>query len=144
MILKEDMPLPKTMRLLNHTDFHHASVLLMVMHTYIMKGCTTYILRKYSLEKMLRVIQDTKINVFVTQPWIMAALVKEPIVEKYDISSVILIVCGGSCIDKSICNAFYSRFKVALINGYGMTEIVNLLNSSFESTMAGKVLTRGR
>lgn len=100
-------------------------------------GCTTYILKKYSFEKMLLAIQDCKIHVMATQPWIAAAMAKEPILDKYDLSSFQLAVVGGSCIDKAVCMAFHKRLNAAIVSAYGMTECLNLLESSVLGTLKG-------
>lgn len=104
-------------------------------------GCTTYILKKYTFEKMLLAIQDCKINVMATQPWIAAAMAKEPIVDKYDLSSFQLAVLGGSCIDKAVCMTFHKRLNAAIVSAYGMTECLNLLESSVVGTLRGNVLS---
>ncbi|KAI8966957.1 hypothetical protein BDF20DRAFT_918040 [Mycotypha africana] len=140
--LKDDW-LPPTLSMLLHTDFHHVSSLLITFHMNVYHGCTSYILKEYTFEKLLRGIQTCKANVISTQPWIVAAMVKEfeNIVEKkgYDLSSLMLVVCGGAFIDKTACMSFYQKYKAPLVNAYGMTEILNFLESSFPGTLKGEM-----
>jgi 4-coumarate--CoA ligase len=124
-------------RALQHNPFHHASALLLAMHVYLHNGWTTYILKNYSFEKMLSTIQVCKINFFFTFPWVVSALSKEPIVEKYDTSSLVFATCGGSRIEKSVIMAFHKRFRIPILNFYGMTEILGFLEPTFENTLAG-------
>lgn len=139
-LLLKDEWLPDTINILSHTDFHHVSALLITIHMNLYHGCTTYILKKYTFEKMLLAIQDCKINVMATQPWIAAAMAKEPIVDKYDLSSFNLAILGGSCIDKTVCITFHKRLNAAIVSAYGMTECLNLLESSVIGTLKGNVL----
>lgn len=138
-LLLKDEWIPNTINMLSHTDFHHVSALLITMFMNLFHGCTTYILKQYSFEKMLLAIQECKINVMPTQPWIAAAMAKEPIVDKYDLSTFNLAILGGSCVDASVCVAFYKRLNAAIVLAYGMTECLNLLESSVAGTLKGKV-----
>ncbi|KAL7319434.1 hypothetical protein PS15m_002569 [Mucor circinelloides] len=140
-LLLKDEWIPNTVNMLSHTDFHHVSALLITIHMNLFHGCTTYILKKYTFEKMLLAIQDCKINVMATQPWIAAAMAKEPIVDKYDLSSFQLAVLGGSCIDKAVCMTFHKRLNAAIVSAYGMTECLNLLESSVVGTLRGELGT---
>ncbi|CAO3626134.1 unnamed protein product [Mucor fragilis] len=140
LLLKEDWKFDKV-NMLTHTDFHHVSALLITIHMNLFHGCTTYILKKYTFEKMLLAIQDCKIHVMATQPWIAAAMAKEPILDEYDLSSFQLAVVGGSCIDKAVCMTFHKRLNAAIVSAYGMTECLNLLESSVVGTLKGELGT---
>ncbi|GAN09350.1 phenylacetyl- protein [Mucor ambiguus] len=140
LLLKEDWNFDKV-NMLTHTDFHHVSALLITIHMNLFHGCTTYILKKYSFEKMLLAIQDCKIHVMATQPWIAAAMAKEPLLDKYDLSSFQLAIVGGSCIDKAVCMTFHERLNAAIVSAYGMTECLNLLESSVVGTLKGELGT---
>lgn len=134
----KDAFLPKEYVLLAQTELHHSSSLLGTIHMNPMYGCTTYVLKEYTFERFLLAIQNCKINLIITQPWITASMAKEPIVDKYDISSLCFMLTGGSVVNKNMCMTFYKRFGVPAINGFGITEILNTFDASFEWTLAGK------
>lgn len=129
---------PKGTALLAQTELHHSSSLAITIHMNLLSGCTTYMLKEYTLENLLRAIEHCKINGIVTQPWITASIAKDPIVSQYDISSLQFIFCGGSVVNKDMCLAFYKRFGIPAINGFGITEILNTFEASLQWTLAGK------
>lgn len=103
-----------------------------------MFGIVTYLLKDYSMKRLLQAIQDSKITAFVTQPWILSSLLKSPVPDEYDLSSLKFILCGGAIVDKNLCLSFYKRFNIPVINTWGMTEIVNCFENNFQGTVAGK------
>lgn len=133
--------LPGATTMLAHTEFHHASSLIVVHHMNIACGFTTYIMKSYSLEKLLLAIQECKVSGFATQPWVASSLLKESIVDDYDLSSLQWIVCGGCVTDKDMCAAFFKRFKVPCIIVFAMTEMLGCLDGGIPHTLAGKIGT---
>ncbi|CAO3640545.1 unnamed protein product [Mucor hiemalis] len=133
--------LPAGTRFLSYTELHHASSLVITMHLNVMYGCITYLLKEYTMEKLLYSIQEGKVNGFVTQPWIISSILKSHNVDKYDISSLKFILCSGAIVDKNMCSSFYNRFAVPVINSYGMTELVTGHQSTFSGSLEGNVGT---
>lgn len=131
--------LPGATTMLAHTEFHHASSLIVVHHMNIACGFTTYIMKSYSLEKLLLAIQECKVSGFATQPWVASSLLKESIVDDYDLSSLQWIVCGGCVTDKDMCAAFFKRFKVPCIIVFAMTEMLGCLDGGIPHTLAGNL-----
>ncbi|GJQ76619.1 hypothetical protein Trydic_g15481 [Trypoxylus dichotomus] len=59
----------------------------------------------------------------VTVPPLVQFLLKSPIVNKYDLSSVREIICGAAPLGKDMAEAIKKKFDLKLVrNGYGMTE----------------------
>lgn len=131
--------LPAGTTLLSYTELHHASSLAITMHLNVMYGCVTYLLKEYTMEKLLLSIQRGKVNGFVTQPWIVSSILKSSIVDNYDISSLRLILCSGAIVDKNLCLSFHKRFSVPVINSYGMTELVSGHQNTFSGSLEGKL-----
>ncbi len=61
----------------------------------------------------------------------MAFLAKSPMVDKYDLSSVVAINCGAAPLSVSLEEAIRKKFNLYSINkGYGMTETTIVCTSS--------------
>jgi fatty-acyl-CoA synthase len=69
-----------------------------------------------------QMIQDEKVTMTAGVPTIWLALLQTLEKEKYDISSLRGIVCGGSAAPIGVIKAFEEKYKVPFIHGYGMTE----------------------
>jgi acyl-coenzyme A synthetase/AMP-(fatty) acid ligase len=129
--------LPVGSAYLSHTELHHISSLILTFHINLMFGCLTCVLKVYTMRSLLQAIQDFKVVGFVTQPWIVSSILKSPIPDEYDLSSLKAILCGGAIVDKNLCLSFYKRFGTALINIWGMTEVVSCFQNDFQGTIAG-------
>lgn len=77
---------------------------------------------KFDLPKACQLIQDHKITFIYVPPPIILALGKHPIVEKYDLSSLRFINSAAAPLSKDLVDAVWKRLKVAVKQGYGLSE----------------------
>lgn len=127
------------LRVSAHTEFHHCSSLLNTMHLNIWRGYTTYVFKNFVLDKYFCAIQHHKINFIQIPPWLAAMIVKdESFVNRYDLSSLITVTNTGTAPDKAIMKAFHQKFKVPIINFFGMTETMGCFVTDLEKTLEGK------
>ncbi|KAI1612733.1 hypothetical protein EDD37DRAFT_664153 [Exophiala viscosa] len=82
-----------------------------------------YIMQKFVYEDFLNCIQKYRITHLQAAPPILVMLDKRPETSKYDLSSVKNILCGAAPLSKELQNAVSKRFKVNIIQGWGMTEV---------------------
>ena len=82
-----------------------------------------YVMKTFAYENFLRVIQDHKITHLQAAPPILVMLSKRPETAKYDLSSVVNILCGAAPLSKQLQNDVASRFNVRISQGWGMTEV---------------------
>jgi len=71
---------------------------------------------------MLSGIAKYKVTHLNVVPPIVLAFAKSPLVDKYDISSLKLVTSGAAPLGKGLQEEVFKRTKVAVRQGYGMTE----------------------
>ncbi|KAM7475719.1 hypothetical protein LguiB_022962 [Lonicera macranthoides] len=86
-------------------------------------GETLVMMERFDFEKMLMAVEKHKVTYMPVSPPLVVAMVKSDLVEKYDLSSLQLLGCGGAALGNDVAEKFASRFPNAVIvQGYGMTE----------------------
>lgn len=71
---------------------------------------------------VLEAIQKEKIKFFGGVPTMMAILLSLPDLEKYDLSSIKLILVSGEKLSLELLQGIQAKFSKNIINGYGSTE----------------------
>jgi acyl-CoA synthetase (AMP-forming)/AMP-acid ligase II len=100
-----------------------------LMNQGLQWGGTVVTLPRFDLEDFLRTIQDHKITRAFVAPPILVALAKHPVVDQYDLSSLVSILSGAAPLDESLALAVEQRLRkgadtgVTVAQGYGMTEL---------------------
>lgn len=86
-------------------------------------GAAILIMQRFEIHVLLDLIEKFKVTVAPFVPPIVLAIAKNPIVEKYDISSIRLVMSGAAPLGKELEDALRARIPNAtLAQGYGMTE----------------------
>lgn len=90
------------------------------------KGQTIILLKKYSFKRLLELTEKYKFTAIMGAPSIAHQFVKDPIVKKFDLSSVKIVGSGGSKLDDPTIKEIEKRFShiERIGQGYGMTEAV--------------------
>ncbi|XP_053696514.1 uncharacterized protein LOC128743854 [Sabethes cyaneus] len=127
--------LPEQLVALAVTPLFHvlASVGLINMVT---NNCLCVLLSKFDARLFLESIQRYKVNLMSVVPPLMVFLAKHPMVDSYDLSSLINLFCGAAPLSKEIEDQVRERLGIAFVRqGYGMTETtyVMLMQSGFEN-----------
>jgi acyl-coenzyme A synthetase/AMP-(fatty) acid ligase len=84
---------------------------------------TVYVMKKFVYEDFLRYIQEYKATHLQVVPPILTMLDKRPETGQYDLSGVKNILCGAAPLSKELQSSLCRRFKVNIIQGWGMTEL---------------------
>ena len=71
---------------------------------------------------LLEQIEKERVTFFFVVPTLLVDILKEPDLEKYDLSSLSAVMCGGSHIDAELVEAAVDKLKVCFHSGYGSTE----------------------
>ncbi|KAL0094909.1 hypothetical protein F4703DRAFT_1938298 [Phycomyces blakesleeanus] len=133
MLNSKDPCASPTTRYLSYAKNAHASSLMLTMTLFVKEGQEIYLMKDFSFQALCEAVQKHKIQILVIQPWVAAALAREPLVDNYDISSLTLAYCAGSALDPMTMARFKERHKIALYNVYGMTEVLSALKATPES-----------
>ncbi|KAF9581771.1 hypothetical protein BGW38_001098 [Lunasporangiospora selenospora] len=90
----------------------------------VYNGVKTVVLQKFNPVDFLKTIQDYQIMSLNLVPPQILMLVKAPIVEQYDLSSIRFIMSGAAPCSKELSEALLQKFPyVRFRQGYGMSEM---------------------
>src|SRR6266513_581976 len=85
-----------------------------------MSGSKMVLVDRFQPGKVLGLIQEHRISVFLAIPSMYRVLAGTE--GPFDVSSVRFPISGGEPLPLAIADAFESRFKVPIFEGYGQTE----------------------
>jgi acyl-CoA synthetase (AMP-forming)/AMP-acid ligase II len=102
--------------------FFHIYGMTVVMNVAVRRGATIVTMPRFDLEEFLRIMQDEKVTRAYLVPPIILALAKHPIVDKYDLSSLGMIMSGAAPLSGDLATACADRLGCLVIQGYGLTE----------------------
>ncbi|KAG8162029.1 hypothetical protein KVR01_007794 [Diaporthe batatas] len=93
------------------------------------QGITIYIMTEFDLEAFCGAIQKEKITYAAIVPPVAVALAKSPVVGKYDLSSLRMLLSAAAPAGNDLIEAIYERLKVPLKQNYGLTEASPLVSA---------------
>jgi acyl-CoA synthetase (AMP-forming)/AMP-acid ligase II len=102
--------------------FFHIYGLVWLMNLPVYCGVTVVTMPRFDLREFLRVIQDYRITIAYVVPPIILALVKHPLVDEFDLSSLDLVGCGAAPLSAELEVACGRRLGCRIAQGYGLTE----------------------
>lgn len=88
-------------------------------------GSKVVILSKFDMNEMLSAVEKYRVTCLPLVPPILLALVKgaDQLRNKYDLSSLKYVICGGAPLSKEVMNRFFEKFPTLEIReGYALTE----------------------
>ncbi|CAL0319865.1 unnamed protein product [Lupinus luteus] len=86
-------------------------------------GETMVLTQRFDFEGMLKLVEKYRINNIPVSPPLVVLLAKSELVNKYDVSSLKWLGCGGAPLGKEVVESFAARFPNVIIEqGYGLTE----------------------
>lgn len=102
--------------------FFHIYGLQVVLNLGLCAGATLVTLPRFELEAFLTLIQQQRISRAFVVPPIVLALAKHPVVDRYDISSLMAMMSGAAPLDADLETACVRRVGCRIVQGYGLTE----------------------
>lgn len=102
--------------------FFHIYGMIVVMSLALSRGATVVSMPRFDLEQFLSIIEKYKVTFAPLAPPIVLALAKHPLVEKFDLSSLRLIISGAAPLGADVEKACADRLGCFVTQGYGMTE----------------------
>jgi acyl-CoA synthetase (AMP-forming)/AMP-acid ligase II len=102
--------------------FFHIYGMTVIMNTAIHLGATIVTMPRFDLEEFLTLLQDQKVTRAYLVPPIILALAKHPIVDKYDLSSLEVIMSGAAPLGGDLAATASDRLGSVVMQGYGLTE----------------------
>ncbi len=102
--------------------FFHIYGLVVVMNLSLYRGATVVTMPRFDLVQFLRAVQDYRITRAYVVPPIVLALVKHPLVDEFDLSSLEFINSGAAPLSAELEAACGRRLGCQMEQGYGLTE----------------------
>ncbi|MEX2655633.1 MAG: 4-coumarate--CoA ligase family protein [Acidimicrobiia bacterium] len=125
---------PGVERVIAVLPFFHIYGMQVLMNNVIYRGGTVVTMPRFDLPEFLRILQDHAITIAYLVPPIVLALAKHPMVDDYDVSSLRLIFSGAAPLSGELADDARRRLGVAVVQGYGMTELSPVTHSTPEGS----------
>ncbi len=103
--------------------FFHIYGMEVLMHLELSVGATVVTMPRFDLEQALSLVQEHKITRFFAVPPVVLALAKHPLVDQYDLSSLVQIFSGAAPLGAELAAEAAKRVGCEVVQGYGMTEL---------------------
>ncbi len=102
--------------------FFHIYGMTVIANAALKAGSTVVTMPRFDLEQFLQLIQDHKVTKGFVVPPILVALAKHPVVDNYDLSSLVRLTSGAAPLGQELAAAVAERLGCQVNQGYGMTE----------------------
>ncbi len=113
---------PGQEKMLAALPFFHVYGMTVIMNLAIMSGFTTVILPKFETKDVLKTIDKQKITLFPGAPTMYVALINDPNIKDYDLSSIVACLSGAAPLPLEVQQTFEKLSGGKLVEGYGLTE----------------------
>jgi len=102
--------------------FYHIYGMVVIMNYTLAKGATVVTMPQFDLATFLSLIPKYGVTRVNLVPPIILGLAKHPMVDDYDLSSLLTITSGAAPLGKDLLSATSSRLGCIVTQGYGLTE----------------------
>lgn len=102
--------------------FFHIYGMTVIANAALRTGATIVTMPRFDLEQFLELMQGHQVTKAYLVPPILVALAKHPMVDQYDLSSLVRIVSGAAPLGEDLAAAVADRLGCEIKQGYGMTE----------------------
>lgn len=108
----------------------HITGLVHILHLPILINAEVYFLPHFTMEGMLNTVCEYKIPELLLVPPILIRMVRDPIVDKYDLSFLRRFSSGAAPLSEEILQLLKKKFpQTGFKQGYGMTESCSCISA---------------
>jgi long-chain acyl-CoA synthetase len=100
----------------------HAFAMTCVMNWSLSVGAEMVLVPRFQPDALLRLIQKKKPTAFCAVPTLFTALSNTPGIDRYDLSSIQMIISGGAPLPMEVRQDFERRTGARIVEGYGLSE----------------------
>jgi long-chain acyl-CoA synthetase len=93
-----------------------------IQNATLYAGGTIVLMPRFEPVAAFELLQKHRVTVFAGVPTMYFALLHHPDAGKYDLSSLEVCVSGGSAMPVEVMRAFDEKYKVNILEGYGLSE----------------------
>jgi acyl-CoA synthetase (AMP-forming)/AMP-acid ligase II len=109
--------------------FFHLYGQAVLMAAALWQGATLVTMPRFDLEQFLAILQDHRVTVAAVAPPIVLALAKHPLVDRFDLSALRIILSGAAPLGAELEEACGKRLGCVVGQGYGLTETSPVLTA---------------
>jgi acyl-CoA synthetase (AMP-forming)/AMP-acid ligase II len=102
--------------------FYHIYGMVVIMNMSLVRGATVVTMPRFDLQQFLELVQKHRVTRVNVVPPILVALAKHPLVDNYDLSSLVEMTSGAAPLGEDLAEAVVKRLECNVIQGYGLTE----------------------
>ncbi len=103
--------------------FFHIYGMQVLMNLQLSIGATVVTMPRFDLEQALGIVQEHRVTRFYAVPPVVLALAKHPLVDEFDLSSVVQVFSGAAPLGADLAAEAANRVGCEVVQGYGMTEL---------------------
>nr|XP_039268067.1 4-coumarate--CoA ligase 1-like [Styela clava] len=89
---------------------------------------------RFNVERCFQSIEKYKITQFSGVPPMLLMFAKSPLLEKYDLSSLLTLKCGAAPLPREVASILSTKLKCQVAQGWALTECVPVVASDFQMT----------
>jgi len=109
-------------RVLGLAPFFHSMGLIVVLLHALASGATVVVMPRFDPEAMLTAIEKHRVSQVLIPPPVLQLLARHPLVDRFDLSSLDVVGCGGAPPGAELTRAAAERLGCIVAEGYGITE----------------------
>jgi len=109
-------------RNLSIIPFFHSFGASVNMLATIRIGASMVLMERFKLEAIFSVIERERVTFIAAVPRLFLGMLLQEGAQKYDTSSLRVCITGGAAMPAEFIPVFEDRFKVRILEGYGLTE----------------------
>ena len=102
--------------------FFHIYGMVVIMNMSLAKGATIVTMPRFDMVQFLELVQKHKVTRVNLVPPILVGLAKHPIVDQYDVSSLVELFSGAAPLGQALADEVKNRLGCRVVQGYGLTE----------------------
>ena len=128
-------------RYLAALPFFHVFGLTVLLNLAIRNAGTLYLVPRYKVDEVLKLISKYKMQLFPGAPTMYVAIINYAELHKYDVTSIEVCISGAAPLPVEVQEQFETLTGGKLIEGYGLTEAspVTHANTIWEKRKVGSI-----
>jgi acyl-CoA synthetase (AMP-forming)/AMP-acid ligase II len=103
--------------------FFHIYGLSVILSLGLYRGATLVVLPRFEMEPFLAAVERWRVTRLPLVPPLALRLAREPLVDRFDLSSVRVAVSGAAPLPPDVARSLSERLGCLVKQGYGMTEL---------------------
>jgi acyl-CoA synthetase (AMP-forming)/AMP-acid ligase II len=103
--------------------FFHIYGLAVIISLGLYRGATLIVFPRFQMEQFLAAVERWRVTRLPLVPPLVLRLAREPVVDRFDLSSVRVAVSGAAPLSPDLARELSERLHCLVKQGYGMTEL---------------------